>query len=47
MSSKSNGVTKFHDRKKGFYLNKEIVAGVFLSQRSPWIMPSIKQKKKI
>ena len=32
---------------KRFYLNKIIVFGVFLSQRSPWIMPSAKRKKKI
>ena len=31
-------------KKKGFNLNKLIVFGVFLSQRSPWIMPSTKQK---
>ena len=24
-------------KKRGFYLNKTIVFGVFLSQRSPWI----------
>ena len=30
--------------KKGVYLNKIIVFGVFLSQRSPWIMPSAKRK---
>ena len=30
--------------KKGFYLNKYFFFGVFLSQRSPWIMPSTKQK---
>ena len=40
----NNGVTKVNDRKKGFYLNKIIVFGVFLSHRSPWIMPSSKQK---
>ena len=37
-------VTKFNDRKKGFYLNKIIVFGVFLSQRPPWIIPSAKRK---
>ena len=47
ISSKNNGVTKFNDRKNGFYLNKMIVFGVFLSQRSPWIMASSKQKLKI
>ena len=31
-------------KKKGFYLKKINVFGVFLSQRSPWIMPSAKQK---
>ena len=30
--------------KGGFYLNKIIYFGVFLSQRSPWIMTSAKQK---
>ena len=44
ISSKSNGVTKFNDRKKGFYLNKIIIFGVLLSQGSPWIMPSTKHK---
>ena len=33
--------------KKGVYLNKKIVFGVFLSQRSLWIMPSVKRKEKI
>ena len=42
-----NSFTKFNDRKRGFYLNKTIVLGVFLSQRSPWIIPSAKRKKKI
>ena len=37
-------VTEFIDRKEGVYLNKIIVFGVFLSQRSPWIMPSAKRK---
>ena len=27
--SKNNGVTKFNDRKRGFYLNRIIVFGVF------------------
>ena len=47
ISSKSNGVAKFNDPKKGFYLMKIIVFGVFLSQRSPQIMPSAKRKQKI
>ena len=42
ISSKSNSVAKFNDQKKEFYLNKLIVLGVFLSQRSSWIMPSAK-----
>ena len=41
---KSKGSTKFNDRKNGFYLNKIIVFGVFLSQHSPWIMSSAKCK---
>ena len=44
ISSKRNSVTKFNDRIKGLYLNKIIVFGVFLSQRSPWMMPSTKRK---
>ena len=47
ISSKSNSVAKYNGRKKGFYLNKIIVFGVFLSQRSPWIMPSAIRKQKI
>ena len=43
-SSKNNGVTEFNGRKRGFYLNKIIVFGVFLSQGLPWIMPSAKRK---
>ena len=35
--------TDFNDRKKGVYLNK-VLFGVFLSQRSQWIMPSAKRK---
>ena len=31
--------------KGGFTLIKELFFGVFLSQRSPLIMPSLKQKK--
>ena len=31
-------------KKKGVYLNKIIDFGVFLSQRSPWILPSAKRK---
>ena len=42
ISTKSTGVTKFNDRKNVFYLNKIIIFGVFLSQRSPWMMPSTK-----
>ena len=42
ISTKSNGVTKFNDQKNVFYLNKIIIFGVFLSQRSPWMMPSTK-----
>ena len=44
ISSKSNNVTNFNDQKEGFYLNKTIIVGVFLSQRSPWIIPSAKRK---
>ena len=40
ISSNSNSVTDFNDQKNGVYLNKIIVFGVFLSQRSPWILPS-------
>ena len=42
ISSNSNSVTDFNDRKKGVILNRIIVFDVFLSQRSPWIMPSPK-----
>ena len=43
--SKSNSVTYFNDRQRGFNLNTTIVLVVFLSQRSPWIIPSTKRKK--
>ena len=45
ISSKSNSATNFNDQKEGFYLNKTIVFGVFLSRRSPWIIPSTKRKE--
>ena len=42
--SNSNSATDFNDQKKGVYLKEIIVFGVFLSQRSPWIMPSTKKQ---
>ena len=39
---KSNILTKFNHQKMRFYLNKIVVFGVFLSQRSPKIMSSAK-----
>ena len=41
---KSNDVTNFNDRKGGFYLNKTLDYGVFLSQRSPRIVPNANRK---
>ena len=42
ISSKSNIFIKFNHKKMRFYLNKIVVFGVFLSQRSPRIISSAK-----
>ena len=36
ISYKINGISKFNYQQREFYLNKTIIFGVFLSQRSPW-----------
>ena len=41
---KKNSFTNFNHQRMRFYLNKIVVYGVFLSQRSPRIMSSAKCK---